>query len=610
VALSYLRTSRAGARLRWAGLFGLIAALSLCLTPGIANAKKKDRVKVMTQNLYLGSDLADATNAGLASRTDLFADEVGEVLREVNANDFAVRARTISREIKKNKVDLVGLQEAALWKIEVPTDGGGPPRGTFATTPLIDYVDTLLNALNEKAKSKKACGKAAKKRKAQGKKPKPCYRGYRLVVAQQEADIEQLGDFDSNPGPDGKTCDLSSGTCPNPYPSSAGGGGSDSWLWGNDDVPTVNVGEAPAAECSDGIDNDGDDLVDYGPSPALGNETSGPSPGAGFPGSPPGGPWDCNTRLDDDESDNTAAFPLGPPLGLPQDTNMDNHIYTGDAGAAVGGLPDALGNGLDPAGVTDCPDTNSEAGPSVGDDLGGTAPPWDAPNFDGDIDPVATGSQVPVCLFHGIDGDLRLQMRDAIIARKGAGVKTSNATSGNYSPAATFKLTVFGQPLSFTRGWTATDASVRGKRFHLVNTHLESESAGTVREDQASELIAPGGPAATTPTVLIGDLNSDPAREPTNLPNGDGGSKIAYDRLAAAGFRSLTGLAPTGGHGELLSDLSNLLNDGRIDHILTNSPSISMASSVVLDGIGGGLWASDHGGVLSRLKVPGGKKKK
>ena len=54
----------------------------------------------------------------------------------------------------------------------------------FATLPLIDYIDTLLNRLNAKAKSKRECGRIAK-RKAQGKKPKPCYRGYRLVVAQQ-----------------------------------------------------------------------------------------------------------------------------------------------------------------------------------------------------------------------------------------------------------------------------------------------------------------------------------------------------------------------------------------------------------------------------------------
>jgi endonuclease/exonuclease/phosphatase family protein len=612
VALSYLRTSRAGARLRWAGLFGLIAALSLCLTPGIADAKKgkkKDLVKVMTQNLYLGSDLADATNAGLASRTDLFADEVGEVLSDVNANDFAVRARTIAGEIKKNKADVVGLQEAALWKIEVPTDGGGPPRGTFATTPLIDYIDTLLNTLNEKARTKKQC-------KQRGLKGNKCYRGYRLVVAQQEADIEQLGDFDHNPGPDGKTFDITNS-------ASLGAAAPSRWLEGNDDVPTVNIGEPPAAQCSDGIDNDGDTLIDYGPSAAT-NEESGPGVGDGDPSNGIQGttaPYDCESRADNSETD--VNPPGADPNGLLQDSNFDHHALAGNnpppAGASAdNGTPlcpafptpcpgsvspiayDGGGNGLDRTSgipVTDCPDNSADDGPEDG------TPGWPFSGVG------YAENTVPVCLFHGIDGDLRLQMRDAIIARKGAGVKTSNPTSGNYSSANTFKLTVFGQPLSFTRGWVATDVKVRGKRFRLINTHLESESAGTVREDQATELVAPGGPAAAKPTILIGDLNSDPARAPTNLPNGDGGSNIAYDRLTAAGFLSLSGPGLTGGHGELLSDLSNLLDDGRIDHILTNGPSVKLASSVVLDGVGGGLWASDHGGVLSRLKIKGGKKK-
>jgi hypothetical protein len=603
VALSYLRTSRAGARLRWAGLFGLIAALSLALTPGIADAKKKkkDTARVASYNLYLGSDLADATNAGLARRTDLFADEVGEVLREVNANDFNLRAGTIAKKIKKQKTDLVGLQEAALWRIEVPTDGGGPPRDTSALVPLIDYIDTLLNKLNKKARSKKACGKAAKKRKAQGKKPKPCYRGYRLVGFQQEADVEQLGDFDNNPGPNNRTCDLSSGACGNPYPSGGGGGGSDDWLSGNDDTPNVNVGEPPAPQCADGIDNDGDGRTDFGFDWVTGgtnDEFSTPPPGSGIPAPPSD---DCDSRLDNDERPNSA------PLSLPQDANMDHHFYSPNFNApsdpVVGAVPDKFGNGVDQAGVTDCPDTSADAGPSVGadpDGSGGPAPPWDAPGFG--------AANVPVCLFHGIDGDLRLQMRDAIIARKGAGVKTRNVRGGNFS--SVFQVTVFGTNLNFTRGWIDTDASVRGKKFHLVNTHLESENAGTIREDQASELVAPGGPATAPKTVLVGDLNSDPARAPTGLPNNDGGSNIAINRLFAAGFFPVEVPGFSGGHGELLNDLSNTLDNGRIDHILANNPSIALRSGKILDPIGGGLWASDHGGVLSRLKVPGKKKKK
>jgi endonuclease/exonuclease/phosphatase family metal-dependent hydrolase len=608
--------------LRWAGLVGLVAALSVCLMPAVADAqkRKKDSVKVLSYNLYLGSDLLNAINAGLASRTDLFADEVGDVLRDVNLNDFAVRARRIAKDIRKKKVDVAGLQEAALWRLEFPTDGGGPPRGTSATTPLIDYIDTLLNELNKKAKSKKQCGRIAKKRKAQGKKPKPCYRGYKLVVAQQEADVEQIGDFNNDPGPNGKTFDLSDTAAQ----TALGAAAPSRWLDGNDDTPAVNLGEPPSAQCSDEIDNDGDGLIDYGPTPGV-NETGGPTLDldGGAPG-PVGGapiqgtapPWGCDSYLDDDERANA---PGTDPNGLPQDANFDHHAAAGNGasagdGTALCGAPgptcpgksyDSAGNGRDAAGITDCgpvgPDNSADAGPADG------TPGWPFSGVG------YAGATVPVCLFHGIDGDLRLQMRDVIIARKGAGVKARNVTGGNFSPESTFKVTVFGTSLNFTRGWAAADMNVRGKKFHLVNTHLESESFGTVREDQASELVAAGGPAAVPNTVLIGDLNSDPARAPTDLPDGDSGSDIAINRLFAAGFRPVQPPGFSGGHGtaqqDVLNDLSNVLDNGRIDHILTNGPSISFRSGTILDGQIAGLWASDHGGVLSRLAIPGGKKK-
>jgi endonuclease/exonuclease/phosphatase family metal-dependent hydrolase len=411
------------------GLAALIAALGLCLMPGTASAAKKkkpDRVRIVSYNLYLGSDLNRVINAALAGDPDGIADASGAVFRNVVANDFTLRARAIAKRLKKNKVDLVGLQEAALWRLEVPTDGGAPsilnPNATFALVPLIDYIDTLLEELNKKALSKRGCTRFEQKHPG-----KECYRGYKTVGlgVQTEADAEQPADLDGN----------------------------------------------------------------------------------------------------------------------------------------------------DQTGVDIPPD-----------------------------DPI----------FHGIDADARLTMRDALIVRKGSGIKLRNTRSSTFSPNSTLAFEIAGgiQTFTFTRGWVSTDANVRGKRFRLVNTHLESESVGTFREDQASELVAPGGPATAPRTVLIGDLNSDPARPPTNLPDGDGGSNIAINRLFAAGFFPVQPPGLTGGHGELLSDLSNTLDNGRIDHILANSPSIRFRGGRILDPIGGGLWASDHGGVLSVLAIPGGKKKK
>ena len=570
--MSYLRTSGAGARLRWAGLFGLIAALSLCLMPGIADAKKKgkkkDQVKVVSYNLYLGSSLdkavAAATEgegvpgaAGAAARLKAFdhlANQVGFILNDVNANDFNIRAQTIAKQIKKQKVDLAGLQEAALWRLEVPTDGGGPPRGTLAIVPLIDYIDTLVNELNKGAKSKKACGKAAKKRKAQGKKPKPCYRGYRLVGVQQEADVEQPGDFDNNPGPNGI-------------------GGEGPTFTETGVVPQLNgtppcASVANAQETNPGGDDTGVFLGDPGPP-----NTTLLDPAGGFSGQPV--PFDWNGDSSSNSRNGGAAQ-----LNCGPDTLAGVFGVTAPPYNYAPQFPSPVGG--------DCPDTNPIGGQSAG--------------------PEDKSDTTSSCVFHGIDGDVRLTMRDVILARNGAGVKTSNVTGANFSPANTLQVPVLSgaSTLSFARGWVSADVSVRGKRFHFVNTHLESEPVGSIREDQAAELVAPGGPATALPTVLVGDLNSDPTGAAGDSPD-------AYNRVVNAGFKPLSGPSPTYGHGVpsgLLNNSADNVFFERIDYILTNSPSITLGSTTVLNQFANGLWASDHGGVLSRLNVPGGKKKK
>jgi endonuclease/exonuclease/phosphatase family metal-dependent hydrolase len=156
----------------------LLAAALFLVVPATAAAKQgQDRgkgheVKVMTRNLYLGADLGPPIGAkSLAEFTELN----GQVLREVTANDFPVRARGLAQEILKKKPDLVGLQEVALWRT-------GPPSveplinstaSPTASAVRYDYLKELLAQLN--------------KGKGKGGKGKP---HYRVAVSQDEFDFE------------------------------------------------------------------------------------------------------------------------------------------------------------------------------------------------------------------------------------------------------------------------------------------------------------------------------------------------------------------------------------------------------------------------------------
>ena len=63
-----------------------------------------------------------------------------------------------------------------------------------------------------------------------------------------------------------------------------------------------------------------------------------------------------------------------------------------------------------------------------------------------------------------------------------------------------------------------------------------------------------------------------------------------------------------GDHGDVINDPNDLLGEGWIDHILTNSPAKlkRKGKAIILDGFEDGLWQSDHAGVLVRIK---GKKR-
>jgi endonuclease/exonuclease/phosphatase family metal-dependent hydrolase len=171
-------------------LLVLAAALLLALSPSLALAKAHEdhghqkgheathgkggpgqgagkEVTVMTRNLYLGADLAPAISA---SGLTAFTEATGQILREVTANSFPTRAKGLAQEILAKKPDLVGLQEAALWRtgppsLEVFLNSAAKPT---ATTVRYDYLAELLAQLNK--------GKG---------KPQ-----YRVAVSQDEFDFE------------------------------------------------------------------------------------------------------------------------------------------------------------------------------------------------------------------------------------------------------------------------------------------------------------------------------------------------------------------------------------------------------------------------------------
>src|SRR4051812_37554623 len=158
-----------------ARLTALVAAL--LLIPVAAADAKPATVKVMTRNLFLGADLGPGTSAkdfqGLVNGA-------GQILNQVDANKFPTRAKGLAKEILANKPDLVGLQEASLWRTEPCDQNPLPPK---ATQIRYDYIQLLLAELGH---------------------------GYRLALAKPEFDFEVWANTDGNQATAGPGCPMGS----------------------------------------------------------------------------------------------------------------------------------------------------------------------------------------------------------------------------------------------------------------------------------------------------------------------------------------------------------------------------------------------------------------
>ena len=193
--------------------------------------------------------------------------------------------------------------------------------------------------------------------------------------------------------------------------------------------------------------------------------------------------------------------------------------------------------------------------------------------------------------------DIRITVRDALLVRTDRKIKILRVARGQY--ATTTPL--FAGFVIAKRGWVFADASLGGRRFRVITTHLESFN-GASQVAQGAELAGDPGLRTSAPTVLLGDLNS----------RADGTGTPTYANLLAAGFHDAwtqahpNAVGLTCCHGDDLRELGGPFYS-RIDYVLVRNGFRGVAAGIVgeepRDRIAD-LWPSDHAGVWARLRLP------
>ena len=208
--------------------------------------------------------------------------------------------------------------------------------------------------------------------------------------------------------------------------------------------------------------------------------------------------------------------------------------------------------------------------------------------------------------------DVRLTMRDVVLIHVEDGLTAIDSGGAIYSHNLT--IDILGATLNFDRGYQWVDVRAGATRFRFINTHLEAFSSDLALV-QAKELLA-NAPTAQA-TVFVCDCNSDPLNDSIK-PIDHVPHKAAYDLITGTGGFTDEWLefAPadegwTSGLSELVNDPTAAGFDHRIDMIFGQT---ARGAALGVDGgqVTGtdvadrdpatGLWPSDHGGVVLRLR--------
>jgi endonuclease/exonuclease/phosphatase family metal-dependent hydrolase len=195
-----------------------------------------------------------------------------------------------------------------------------------------------------------------------------------------------------------------------------------------------------------------------------------------------------------------------------------------------------------------------------------------------------------------------------VLAR--ADVEVANVVEENYQT----NMYLEDLDLEVLRGYVALDAKVGHKKFRFVSTHLEAFTGNPefdyfiaqVQMAQAMELVLALADEEK-PIVMVGDFNSPAPLGNTYLYVLSEGYNDAWNsnllECNTDGF--------TYGHdADLMNEFVNFYE--RIDYVFTRNPvnDTVLPTWVIVVGdeyrnrTSSGLWPSDHGGVVAKLKIP------
>jgi endonuclease/exonuclease/phosphatase family metal-dependent hydrolase len=199
---------------------------------------------------------------------------------------------------------------------------------------------------------------------------------------------------------------------------------------------------------------------------------------------------------------------------------------------------------------------------------------------------------------HADGYDVRLTMRDAIIVKKG--IKVRARRGGNFKDK--FSVDTKIGKANVTRGYEAVDLQKGKTRFSVANLHAEAYSPD-IAESQVKEFVKKALPSKRYPAFVTGDINSDPGSVGTSDERGTERLPKAYKAMIAGGFFNQLPRRITSGYGEVLTKNDPSKLDEWLDHIFTRGDIKLRRSSMVGTKMVGGVWPSDHRGIVATFRI-------